>query len=171
MHSRSRAKPGIIYSKTSFGMRLRGDLLAQPIRWAHTIPNSLWTYWHGTLPRQSLCEHGTHKGRSCQTDGMKSLAIVSTSKPAARDWWGLVGGNAGGAPTVTFGATSLKEGGQGQGQRRDQNQTHGSVLDLALDLPLPPSLREGAAVGSRVGVPPHPVAHHSPRDLSFWFYP
>ena len=47
----------------------------------------------------------------------------------------------GATPTVTCGATSLKEG--GTGQRQIHNQEQAFDLDLALDQP--PSLREGAA--------------------------
>jgi hypothetical protein len=94
---------------------------------------------------------------------MKCLEILGKSKPAARGLWEGVGGDARGTPTVTFGATSLSEGGTGQGQR--QNQAHGFVLDLARDLPLPPSMREGAAKQPG-GSCTHPVAQYSPRDVS-----
>ena len=98
------------------------------------------------------------------------LEIVGRSKPAARGLWEGVEGGVAGTPTITFGATSLSEGGTGQGQ--SQNQAQGFVLDrardLALDLPIPPSLREGAAQQPG-GSARHPAAYTIPRNVSFWF--
>ena len=91
---------------------------------------------------------------------------MAKAKPAARGLWEGVGGDAGGTPSVTFGATSLSEGGTDQGQ--SQNRAQGFVLDLALDLPLPPSMREGAAKQPG-GSARHPAAHTIPRNVSFWF--
>jgi hypothetical protein len=93
------------------------------------------------------------------------LEIVGRSKPAARGWRGCGGGDVGGTPTVTFGATSLSEGGTGQGHGQSQNQAQGRVLEFALDLPLPPSMREGAAKQPG-GSCAHPVAPLPPRDVS-----
>jgi hypothetical protein len=82
--------------------------------------------------------------------------------------WEEVGGDVGGTPTVTFGATSLSEGGTSQGQSQHQEQVF--VLEFALDLPLPPSMREGAAQQPG-GSSRHPNAHTIPRDVPFWFSP
>jgi hypothetical protein len=96
---------------------------------------------------------------------MTRFGILRKSTPAARGLREGVGGGVAGTPTVTFGATSLSEGGTSQGQGQSQRQAHGFVLDLARDLPLPPSMREGAAQQPG-GSCTHPVAQYSSRDVS-----
>ena len=98
---------------------------------------------------------------------MTGLEFTAKAKPAARVLWEWMGGGVRGAPTVTFGATSLREGGQLQSQiqsqRQHQIQAFGCVLEP--DLPSPPSLREGAAKQPG-GSARHPVAHTIPKVVS-----
>jgi hypothetical protein len=97
--------------------------------------------------------------------GIETAVNGTRAKPAARVLREWMGGEVVGAPSVTFGATSLKEG--GQGQQQNQHKTQCSVFDLALALPLPPALREGAAQQPG-GSAPRPVALLSRRDVSLW---
>ena len=165
-HSRLRAKPVVVYSvQQPFGTRLRGDFRFGPDRWAHTVPNSLVTCHKITLPRQSLSGPWYADEAIMSNCGMTGLEFTAKTKPVARGVREFVGGGVRGAPTVTFGATSLREGGKVQSQVQLQNQIRALGFVLEPDLPLPPSLREGAAKQPG-GSARQPVAHTIPKNVS-----